>query len=75
MQSSRFSGIPTDRSASSAGMTSTSPSAFMVCPPGVMPPGAVANGWAQELYRRAYEQARAALTPSWFERLTGPSWN
>jgi hypothetical protein len=64
-----------DRPASLSGMTITSPGDFMVCPPGVMPAAAVATGWAQELYRRAYEQARAALAPSWFERLTGPSWN
>jgi hypothetical protein len=46
--------------------------AFVVCP-------AVINPWsshtAQAIYELAYEQTRAALRPSWFERSLLPSRN
>ncbi|WP_165231161.1 hypothetical protein [Aquisphaera insulae] len=44
---------------------------LMVGPGGSL---AVSGAWA-EIYRLAYEQARAALAPSWFQRMTQPSWN
>ncbi|QEH32685.1 hypothetical protein OJF2_11640 [Aquisphaera giovannonii] len=48
----------------------------MACPATMGPDGSltIAGPWI-EIYRLAYEQARAALTPSWFQRMTQPSWN
>jgi hypothetical protein len=47
---------------------------FVLCPPALM-----AAFWADrgvhEIYRLAYEQARAALRPSWYERLSRPTCN
>jgi hypothetical protein len=42
---------------------------FTVCPLAVCPVGADAGRWAQDVYRLAYEQARAALLPPRHERL------
>jgi hypothetical protein len=49
---------------------------FVVCP---VPLGYLAMGaagvWTQSIYRLAYEQARAALRPSTYDRLITPCLN
>jgi hypothetical protein len=41
---------------------------FAVCPAPLRPWVGMPDGWVQEVYRLAYEQARAALLPPWHER-------
>jgi hypothetical protein len=45
---------------------------FVVCP---APLAFLATGWTQSIYRLAYEQARAALRPSAYDRLVTPCLN
>ena len=47
------------------------PGAFMVWPLAWWP----VAGEAIDLYSLAYEQAAAALRPSWYDRLAAGSWN
>jgi len=48
---------------------------FVACPVVLWPCPAGAVGWVHELYRRAYEEARAAVTPTWYDRAAVPSRN
>ena len=48
---------------------------FLVCPPALSPWGRPAGDWAREVYRLASEQARAELTPSWYDRMRAASAN
>ena len=47
---------------------------FILCPPALMPAFWAHRG-VQEIYRLAYEQARAAHRPSGYERLLRASCN
>jgi hypothetical protein len=48
---------------------------FVVCPLSVWGHPGEASGWGLELYRLAYQQAQAALRPSWHECALTASWN
>ena len=50
-----------------------SAAAFVACPAALRP--AANAGWVEDLYRLAFEQARAAVTPSWYERSRRVSLN
>jgi hypothetical protein len=41
---------------------------FVVCPPALRAGLGLQGHWAQDVYRLAYQQAQAALTPSWYQR-------
>jgi hypothetical protein len=48
---------------------------FVVCPLGLLPCPGAGVGWVQEVYRRAYEEAKAAVAPTWYDRAALPSRN
>lgn len=48
---------------------------FVVCPLPVRAHLGEPGGWALEIYRLAYEQAQAALRPSWHDRTLVSSRN
>jgi hypothetical protein len=52
-----------------------SPAAFVVCPPSLMASLTGTQGWIQEFYRLAYQQALESMRPSWYERACVPSLN
>jgi hypothetical protein len=72
MHASRF--VVTSDHMSSAGLA-TSTHGLIACPMALWPCPSGATVWAQEVYRRAYEQALAAVTPTWYERVAVPSVN
>jgi hypothetical protein len=47
---------------------------FVACP-AALQAKVGASGWVQDLYRLAYEQARAEVGPSWYERSRWASVN
>ena len=47
------------------------PQGFVVCPPQVV----LANAWQQEIYRLAYERAKAAVQVPRHHRLLFSVWN
>ena len=55
--------------------SAVSPAAFVVCPPSLMASLTGTQGWIQEFYRLAYQQALDSIRPSWYERACVPSLN
>jgi hypothetical protein len=51
------------------------PAGFVLCPVALRPSFPGAAGWASEVYRMAYEQARASARTSWYERVGRASLN
>jgi hypothetical protein len=52
-----------------------SPGAFVICPCMLPTGGRSPDGGVEDVYRLAYEQARAALLPPWHERHLLASFN
>jgi hypothetical protein len=62
---------PASGASSPSGSAAPIPSGFVVCPPQV----AMAQPWQQEIYRLAYERARAAVEVPQHYRLLFSCWN
>lgn len=50
-------------------------SGFVVCPVALRPNLPGPQEWVHEIYRVAYENARRALEPTWYDRVIQPSLN
>ena len=48
---------------------------LVVCPVALRPCHAGAQGWMHAVYRLAYEQARMAVAPTWYDLAAVPSRN
>jgi hypothetical protein len=51
------------------------PAAVVVAPAASWSFPAAEHAWMLEVYRRAYEQARKAVAPTWYDRAAVPSPN
>ncbi len=74
MQGSRLGGF-LDNEVQTVARPAVMAGALVMCPMMVAASHGTAAGWMHEVYRLAYEQARAAVAPTWYDRASRPSAN